>query len=91
MKSAQEAAPTSERDEKKRLQAVRSREKKKKHVEKLEEEGKRMTTEVEDCELELSRCKDQLFQAIQTSKQVLFGVVSIPTNMFTLLASSRRT
>lgn len=85
--SPDEAARTNSREEKKRLAGVRSREKKKKYVEDLEEKVKMLSAEVEKYDSEISKCKNNLVEAIQAANSVSFALCSRPTNMHTPIAN----
>ena len=70
MRSLEAGTRESSRNEKKRLAGQKSREKNKHYVKSLEESVKALGLEMEHCEVEISRCKDQLVEALRTCNSV---------------------
>lgn len=65
--SVEEGTFGSEKSARKKLAGLKSREKKKRRLELLEESVREISAELEACECALSSCKNQLVEALRTS------------------------
>lgn len=85
---AEEGTLGSEKSAKKKLAGMKSREKKKKRLELLEESVRTLTTEIETCDCAISQCKDQLLEALQTAASVPPPTPRLPPSTPSLSPSS---
>ena len=70
----------SEKSERKRLAGLKSREKKRKQLNVLEESVNDLTLQIEQCQAEISRCKNELVEAIKLSTHVANGLARAPAS-----------